>query len=141
MRRDVVDVDALVGGARGEEDLLAALLAGRGRRGRGEGEASDGGGVGVEEEGVGEGDLVRGFRAFGGGGGLLLVVLGWGSSGRSGRGGGGDGDTVKNAVVGAGDDLDVYRGSVVHFEWGLRCAGVRAGARSLGWCWCLHFLC
>jgi hypothetical protein len=48
---EVVEVDARVGAAGGED----ALLVGPRRGGGAEGEGADGGGVGVEEEGVGEG--------------------------------------------------------------------------------------
>lgn len=75
----MVQVDAGVGGAGGEEEFLR--LPRREGGGRGEGEGAEGGGGGGEEEGVGEG--------CGGVG-----------------GGEGGGDAVEDAVVGAGDDLD-----------------------------------
>lgn len=76
---EVVEVDAVVGAAACEEHFLR--LASFGGGGRRDGETSEGGGVRVEEEGVGEVD--------------------------GGVGGQGCEDAVEDAVVGAGDYLDV----------------------------------
>ncbi len=111
VRREVVDVDALVGAARGEEDLLGLA---RGRvRGRGEGEAADGRVVRVEEEGVGE----VGFGLFRRGG-VFCCFLVLRSSRSSGRRRMVDGrrEAVEDAVVGPRDDLDGHRPVVGELE-------------------------
>lgn len=83
----MIEVDAGIGGARGEEEFL--WLSWDDVRWWGESESLDCGGVGCEEEGVGELD-----------GGEVL----WESAGYA----------VKNAVVGAGDNLDGQVGWVVN---------------------------